>query len=170
MARTSWIAPAFLAGTLSLGCLSDITIPGPGPAFTTNALAYTLEGDGTSKLTTVSWTYVDFTGEATAIQGCTGGAARWFLEKKVGDSWLEVYPVCTANDAAGIAVVSGGSYEGSAIITDVITEGGSPRISHRPVAGTYRLRFGLYEDLNFATGTGTAVTDDRRYSNEFTLQ
>jgi hypothetical protein len=38
------------------------------------------------------------------------------------------------------------------------------------VPGTYRLRFGLFENLNLETGTGTPVTDDRRYSNTFTLQ
>jgi len=63
-----------------------------------------------------------------------------------------------------------GTASGSVIITDVQEVGGAPRISHRPVPGTYRLRFGLFENLNFETGVGSPVTDDRRYSNTFTLQ
>jgi hypothetical protein len=171
MGRVSRIAPAILAGALSLSCISDPpTLPGPGPAFTTNATAYILELSGNARVATISWTYQDESGDVTALQGCTGGVARWTLEKQVGTDWEAVYPVCTPNDAAGIAVVGGGTAAGTIILTDVVDENSAPRISQRPVAGTYRLKFGLFEDINPGAGTGVPVTGDRPYSNTFTLQ
>jgi hypothetical protein len=170
MRRTIRIAPAILAGALSLSCINEITLPPLGAAFSTDATVYTMELIGNARQVTINWTYQDASGSVTALQGCAGGVARWFLEKQVDNGWQEVYPVCTANDAAGIAVAGDGTAEGSATITDVQEVGGAPRISHRPVPGTYRLRFGLFENLNLETGTGTPVTDDRRYSNTFTLQ
>ncbi|MDZ4674141.1 MAG: hypothetical protein SGI84_06780 [Gemmatimonadota bacterium] len=161
---------ALASGFLSLGCLSEITLPDPDPAFATSATSYTLQVSGTIQSVQVNYVYTDQSGAITALQGCTGGVTRWFLEKQVGSAWQEVYPVCTANDAEGKAVAAGGTYASSVTITDFIAEGGSPRISHRPIAGTYRLRFGLYENLNFATGVGTLVNDGRQYSNTFTLQ
>jgi len=164
------IAAAFAAGILSLGCLDRITLPDPDPSFTTNATSYTLQVSGTVQTAEVGFTYLDVSGGITALQGCTGGAVRWFLEKQVGNDWQEVYPVCTANDAEGKAVAAGGTYTSTITIIDFIEEGGAPRISHRPVAGTYRLRFGLFENINFATGVGEIVSDGRQYSNTFTLQ
>lgn len=161
---------ALAAGFLSLGCLTEITLPDPDPAFATNATSYTFQVSGVIQTVQISYTYTDQSGTITALQGCTGGITRWILEKQVGNAWQEVYPVCTANDAEGKAVAAGGSYASTITITDYIEQGGSPRISHRPVAGTYRLRFGLYENLNFGTGVGTAVNDGRQYSNTFTLQ
>ncbi len=163
-------AAVLAAGIVSLGCLSEITPPDPDPAFTTSATSYTLQVSGDIQTVQVGFVYQDQSGGITAIQGCTGGAVRWFLEKQVGNAWQEVYPVCTANDAEGKAVAAGGNYASSITITDFIAEGGAPRISHRPVAGTYRLRFGLFENINFATGVGTLVNDGRQYSNTFTLQ
>ncbi|MDP9145147.1 MAG: hypothetical protein M3N43_10715 [Actinomycetota bacterium] len=170
MRRTIRVAPAILAGALSLSCINDITLPPLGAAFTTDATVYTMELIGNARQVTINWSYQDASGSVTALQGCTGGVARWFLEKEVGNGWQEVYPVCTANDGAGIAVAGLGTASGSVIITDVQAVDGVPRISHRPVPGTYRLRFGLFENLNFETGVGSPVTDDRRYSNTFTLQ
>lgn len=169
MTRRTPVTAALLAATVSLGCLSEITVPPPGPAFTTDAGSYVLVLGGTSRTAVIAWTYQDESGGITALQGCTGGIARWTLEKQVSGEWREVYPVCTANDAAGTPVVAGGSSTGEIFLVDLVAEGGSPRISHRPIAGTYRIRFHLFENLNFVTGTGEAVTDGRQYSNTFTL-
>jgi hypothetical protein len=170
MRLTFRTATALAAGSLSLACLDEITLPDPDPAFLTNASSYTLEVSGTIQTVQINYVYTDITGSITALQGCTGGATRWFLEKQVNNQWQDVYPVCTANEVEGKAVGALSSYASTATITDFIAEGGSPRISHRPVAGTYRLRFSLYENLNFATGVGSLVTDGRQYSNTFTLQ
>jgi len=170
MRVTSRTAAALAVGTLSLACHSEPLVPDFGPAFTTNATSYTFAVTGTFQSVRIDYVYQDRSGEITALQGCTGGATRWYLEKQVNNAWLEVYPVCTPNDAEGKPVGGNASYTSTVTITDVLEEGGSPRISHRPIAGTYRLRFGLFYDLNFTTGAGRPVTDDRRYSNTFTLQ
>jgi len=170
MRLSSRAAMVVAAATLSAACLSKITLPDPDPAFTTNASSYTFAVSGTIQEVTINYTYQDDSGTVTALEGCTGGATRWFLEKDVNGTWEEVYPVCTANGAEGKAVAAGGSYASSLTITDALEEGASPRISRRPVAGTYRLRFGLFDNLNLATGVGSQVKDGRQYSNTFTLQ
>lgn len=159
------------AALLALGC-GDGTGPSEPPAFTTSAASYTLQVVNEVPQVVISYTFVNEGSELAALQGCSGNAGvAWWLEKQVGGSWKQAYPaLCEPNPDSGVPVAGGGQYTATATIRDGEPGSPTPRISERPVAGTYRLRFGLFERVNLQTGVGFRVTDGRQYSNTFTLQ
>lgn len=171
LTRSRAFVLAAVMGGLILGC-GDGTGPTRQPAFITSASSYTLQVvDGVPRVT-ITYTYQNDEPELTAIQGCPGGnRPAWWLEKQVGNSWREAYPAtCEPHPDAGLPVSSGNQYTGTVTLTDGEPGSANPRFTERPVAGTYRLRFGLFERVNIGTGVGFRVTDGRQYSNTFTLQ
>lgn len=164
-------ALAVAALLLVLGC-GDGTGPSEAPAFTTSASTYTLQSVSGVPQVVISYTFVNEGTELAALQGCSGNAGvAWWLEKQVGGTWKQAYPaLCEPNPDSGVPVAAGGQYTATATIRDGEPGSPTPRISERPVAGTYRLRFGLFERVNLQTGVGFRVTDGRQYSNPFTLQ
>lgn len=167
---TSRVVSAALVGAALLACGG--TGPSRDPAFVTSASSYTLTPVNEVPQVTINYTYQNDDEQLAALQGCTGGNQPiWWLEKQVGGSWREAYPaVCEANPNAGVAVPGGGQFSGSITIMDGVAGGADPMITHRPVAGTYRLRFGLFDRINQQTGVGHRVTDGRQFSNTFSLQ
>lgn len=159
------------AALLALGC-GDGTGPSEPPAFTTSSSSYTLQVVNGVPQVVISYTFVNGGAELAALQGCSGNAGvAWWLEKQVGGGWKQAYPaLCEPNPDSGFPVAAGSQYTATATIRDGEPGGPTPRISERPVAGTYRLRFGLFERVNLQTGVGFRVTDGRQYSNTFTLQ
>lgn len=156
---------------LSLGC-GEGTGPSAPPAFTTSATSYTLQAVNEIPQVVISYTFQNAGAEPAALQGCSGNAgAAWWLEKRDGGGWKQAYPaLCEPNPDSGVPVPGGGQYTATVTIRDGEPGSPTPRISERPVAGTYRLRFGLFERVNLQTGVGFRVTDGRQYSNTFTLQ
>lgn len=169
-AHTSRSATA-AAVLLSLGC-GDGTGPSAPPAFTTSASSYTLQVVNEVPQVVISYTFLNEGSEPAALQGCSGNAGvAWWLEKQVSGGWKQAYPaLCEPNPDAGVPVAAGGQYSATVTIRDGQPGSPIPQISERPVAGTYRLRFGLFERVNLQTGVGFRVTDGRQYSNTFTLQ
>lgn len=173
--QRSWAPPCRLATAaavlFSLGC-GDGTGPSAPPAFTTSTSSYTLQVVNEIPQVVIPYTFQNDGAELAALQGCSGNAGvAWWLEKQVSGGWKQAYPaLCEPNPDSGVPVAAGGQYSATVTIRD--GEPGSPtaRISERPVAGTYRLRFGLFERVNLQTGVGFRVTDGRQYSNTFTLQ
>lgn len=161
---------ALVAGIL-VGC-GDSTGPTASPAFTTSASSYTFQVVGEVPQVVVTYTFDNEGSELAALQGCSGNAGvAWWLEKQVGGQWKQAYPaLCEPNPDSGVPVAAGSQYTATATIHDGQPGSPTPRISERPIAGTYRLRFGLFERVNLQTGVGFRVTDGRQYSNPFTLQ
>lgn len=162
---------AACAALVLLGC-GDGTGPTAPPAFTTTASTYTLQVVNEIPQVVITYTFVNEGSELAALQGCSGNAgAAWWLEKQVGGEWKQAYPaLCEPNPDSGVPVSGGNQYTATATIQDGEPGSPTPRISERPVAGTYRLRFGLFERVNLQTGVGFRVTDGRQFSNTFTLQ
>ncbi len=169
-ARTYRLATV-AAVLLSLGC-GDGTGPSAPPAFTTSATSYTLQVVSDIPQIMISYTFQNAGAELAALQGCSGNAGvAWWLEKQVGGEWKQAYPaLCEPNPDAGVGVPAGAQHTATLTIRDGAPGSSTPRISERPVSGTYRLRFGLFERVNPQTGVGFRVTDGRQYSNTFTLQ
>ncbi len=160
-----------LAAGLVSGCLGGNAGPSDDPAFETGAAAYSFVTVGATNEVTITYTFRNTTTTLGAIQGCFGMVPFWTLEKLVNGSWQVAYPApCTADPSSGVAVAPGGQYQGTILLLDAVDANGTPRITLRPVAGTYRLKFGLFEGVSLVTGEGTRVTDGRTYSNTFTLE
>lgn len=173
--QLSW-APRYRLATaaavlLSLGC-GDGTGPSAPPAFTTSASSYTLQVVNNIPQIVINYSFTNTGAEPAALQGCSGNlGVAWWLEKRVGGGWKQAYPaLCEPNPDAGVPVAPGAQYAATVTIRDGQPGTPTPSISERPVAGTYRLRFGLFERVNLQTGVGFRVTDGRQYSNTFTLQ
>lgn len=166
---TGRVSVALLLATAACG---DGAGPSEPPAFTTDANSYTFAVVNGVPQLQIGYDFANESGQLAALQGCSGNlGAAWWLEKRVGGEWKAAYPaVCEPNPDAGVPISAGGSYSGAAVVKDGAAGGADPRISERPVAGTYRLRFGLFENVNLQTGVGVRVTDGRQYSNTFTIQ
>lgn len=160
------------AALLLAAACGDGSGPSGPPGFLTGASTYTLAVVNGVPQVQIGFTFDNDSGELAALQGCSGNlGVAWWLEKRVGGSWKQAYPaLCEPNPDAGVPVSAGGQYTGTVTVRDGELGGPDPRISERPVAGTYRLRFGLFERVNLQTGVGVRVTDGRQYSNTFTLQ
>jgi len=159
-----------LVASLVSGCLGDNSSPSEDPAFETGATSYSFVTVGATNEVTVTYTFRNSTSTLNALQGCFGMVPFWTLEKLVNGSWQVAYPApCVADPSAGVPVAPGGEYQGTILLLDAVDANASPRITLRPVAGTYRLKFGLFEGVSLQTGEGVRVTDGRTYSNTFTL-